>query len=111
MVGGIFQLDEKNCNYVDISVSDIDECESSPCLNNGICGDLVDGYRCSCLPGYEGTHCELSKHAYIYSYIYVLLIDYELISNGSNWIYSVSGQYHGDLKHVERCLLTPRHNF
>eukprot|EP00058_Branchiostoma_floridae_P013772 XP_002599260.1 hypothetical protein BRAFLDRAFT_64392 [Branchiostoma floridae] len=36
----------------------IDECESSPCQNNGTCEDRVNGYTCDCYTGYEGPHCE-----------------------------------------------------
>ncbi len=36
---------------------DIDECESSPCIN-GVCEDRVNGYRCRCMPGWTGGNCE-----------------------------------------------------
>lgn len=32
----------------------IDECYSSPCLNDGRCIDLVNGYQCNCQPGTSG---------------------------------------------------------
>ena len=35
-----------------------DECESLPCLNNGICIDMVAGFRCECGERYEGLTCE-----------------------------------------------------
>ncbi|KAH9523482.1 hypothetical protein Btru_040133 [Bulinus truncatus] len=34
------------------------ECESSPCLNNGICTDLINGYQCTCKEGFTGPNCE-----------------------------------------------------
>ena len=31
--------------------SEINECASSPCINNGTCTDLVNDYLCTCSPG------------------------------------------------------------
>uniref|UniRef100_A0A8C8CTH4 Sushi, von Willebrand factor type A, EGF and pentraxin domain-containing protein 1 n=1 Tax=Oncorhynchus tshawytscha TaxID=74940 RepID=A0A8C8CTH4_ONCTS len=39
---------------------EIDECLSSPCLNGGVCDDLMGGYSCTCLPGYSGYRCEVN---------------------------------------------------
>lgn len=36
----------------------IDDCESSPCLNGGVCIDKVAGYACSCSKEYTGPNCE-----------------------------------------------------
>lgn len=30
---------------------DIDDCESNPCVNDGICRDMVNGFTCTCQPG------------------------------------------------------------
>ena len=41
--------------------TDIDECESEPCQNNGNCTDLLDAFECTCAPGYTNTTCSASK--------------------------------------------------
>ncbi|XP_071622268.1 protein crumbs homolog 2 isoform X1 [Heliangelus exortis] len=41
-------------------LTDIDECESQPCQNGGLCVDLVDGFLCHCLPGYSGVECAVN---------------------------------------------------
>ena len=30
----------------------IDDCESDPCLNNGLCATITTGYDCTCQVGY-----------------------------------------------------------
>ena len=40
--------------------TDINECESLPCLNNGNCIDGVNTYECECLENeFEGETCEI----------------------------------------------------
>ena len=34
--------------------TNIDECTSDPCQNDGVCTDDVNCYTCSCADGYEG---------------------------------------------------------
>ena len=41
--------------------TDIDDCTSHPCKNNGNCTDRVNGFNCSCAPGFSGTQCETSN--------------------------------------------------
>eukprot|EP01049_Picozoa_sp_SAG25_P005918 SAG25_NODE_422_length_8201_cov_86.324940_1_plen_2351_part_10 len=38
----------------------IDECASNPCNSprQGYCVDEIDSFRCECLPGFSGAHCD-----------------------------------------------------
>ena len=38
--------------------SDIDECQSQPCQNNGTCQNQAGGYLCNCKAGFSGFNCE-----------------------------------------------------
>ncbi|XP_064532622.1 protein crumbs homolog 2 isoform X1 [Pseudopipra pipra] len=40
--------------------TNIDECESQPCQNGGLCQDLVNSFLCHCLPGYSGVECAVN---------------------------------------------------
>ena len=44
-----------------VFITDINECSSNPCINGGSCTDQVNGYACSCQPGYTGRQCQTSK--------------------------------------------------
>ncbi|VDI70405.1 Notch, partial [Mytilus galloprovincialis] len=46
-----FYLNACKCSY-------INECASNPCENGGSCTDNVNGYTCTCVPGYIGTNCQ-----------------------------------------------------
>jgi hypothetical protein len=41
---------------------DVNECLSNPCTNGGTCKDNVNGYTCTCAPGYNGTNCQQGKY-------------------------------------------------
>lgn len=47
-----------NCSFI---FSDVDECLSQPCKNNGTCVDLINDYKCLCVDGFNGTNCTNSK--------------------------------------------------
>ncbi|KAI0221033.1 hypothetical protein LSAT2_027547 [Lamellibrachia satsuma] len=38
--------------------NNINECDSSPCRNNGTCEDARSSYNCICVQGYTGHNCE-----------------------------------------------------
>ncbi len=41
--------------------SDINECSSNPCKNHGKCSNLVNKYKCTCMPGFIGEICDTCK--------------------------------------------------
>ena len=45
----------------DFNVVDINECSPNSCKNGGICTDLVNGFSCSCVAGYNGDDCSSGK--------------------------------------------------
>ena len=51
-------------NQIHVLHTDIDECASNPCQNGGTCADVVNGYDCSCKPGYTGADCETGGPSY-----------------------------------------------
>ena len=40
---------------------DHDDCTPDPCQNEGVCEDLVNDYNCTCVPGWDGKDCVISK--------------------------------------------------
>lgn len=48
-----------NCKL--LLASEIDECASNPCQNNGTCTDLLHEFYCNCSAGFKGSNCEIGK--------------------------------------------------
>ena len=46
---------------------DIDECDSKPCKNGGLCRDSIDTFTCDCLEGFTGSMCERALNASLVS--------------------------------------------
>ena len=65
----------------------IDDCESTPCLNGGVCTDGDNSYTCSCSNGYTGSECETEVYSGypqgydVFFYIWSVLLNGRL-SNG-----------------------------
>lgn len=50
-----------------MSLSDVDECLSSPCEHNSTCVDLTDGFACNCSEGWEGNLCQFGEwNSFVY---------------------------------------------
>uniref|UniRef100_A0A087Y4A4 Coagulation factor IX n=1 Tax=Poecilia formosa TaxID=48698 RepID=A0A087Y4A4_POEFO len=54
----IFENDEKTMAFWS-RYADGNQCESSPCLNQGSCKDHMGYYICTCVSGFTGTNCEI----------------------------------------------------
>jgi hypothetical protein len=55
---------ENDVVYIDFiihAIIDIDDCSTGPCLNGATCNDGIDGYTCTCAPGYTGYHCGIGQ--------------------------------------------------
>ena len=70
-------------SIVTVFFAEVYECTSHPCQNNGTCTDLVDGFRCDCVAGYEGVSCGIGMLISINSQqdrLFVLLV----LNTGTN---------------------------
>ena len=45
-------------------VSDIDECEFSPCYNGGTCFNSFGSFTCECPPGWQGPTCRNGRSSW-----------------------------------------------
>eukprot|EP00079_Xenopus_tropicalis_P024564 XP_012817267.1 PREDICTED: inactive serine protease PAMR1 [Xenopus tropicalis] len=56
----LFQSDgSKNFDGFYVTFEEVTGCSSTPCFHDGTCiADKTGSYRCACLAGYTGRHCE-----------------------------------------------------
>lgn len=52
-------------NFVIFRYKDYSECQSSPCLNGGICQEnSFDDFTCICPTGLLGKRCDISTYCF-----------------------------------------------
>ena len=71
---------------------DIDECASDPCQNGATCNDQVNGYNCTCMDGYNGTHCESGIYK-IVSFMLRRVIFCTLLNVLHYWLFIMYGPF------------------
>ena len=54
-------------------------------MNGGVCEDAVNGYYCTCLPGYTGTRCHLGK-IFLLLFVVVVVVYLSTINAVYNWL-------------------------
>ncbi|XP_065188372.1 uncharacterized protein LOC135819142 isoform X2 [Sycon ciliatum] len=57
-------LGDRISSTANVTVSDINECLSSPCANGGTCTPLVASFECSCPPAWAGATCSIPTPDY-----------------------------------------------
>lgn len=73
-------------------------CDVNPCLNNGVCRNKVNDYRCICPDGYSGDHCEKTPCTNVNcNYGGSCVID------GSTWRCQCPAGYHGTYCERDPC--------
>ena len=49
-----------------IFLTDMNECDKSPCKNGGTCSNSPGSYTCKCQDGWIGNNCDQGKVVYLY---------------------------------------------
>ena len=52
---------QNGINYVFV-LTEINECDSNPCLTESTCNDYANEFNCTCTAGYTGTLCETGNY-------------------------------------------------
>lgn len=48
------------------SITDVDECLTEPCVNDGMCLNILGSYVCQCKEGFSGPRCEQGEEKDIF---------------------------------------------
>ena len=57
-----------------VSDTDIDECASNPCMNDGTCIDLVNSFSCNCTGNYNGSTCNIGTVLSVQRFLFFLVL-------------------------------------
>lgn len=74
-------------------VTDIDECASAPCQNDGTCIDLENSFKCNCSKAWEGNLCQFGMLCNIKFVLLQLFLRYLQMQTNVKQILA-SMQYH-----------------
>ena len=59
-------IDKRNIeiliNSLHFPLPDINECSSAPCANAATCHNEMNGFRCTCAPGWMGIQCTQGRY-------------------------------------------------
>ena len=66
----IYNPNERNISAQEMHflLTDINECDSIPCLNRATCVGNETTYNCACAAGYKGFNCETGRCEYYLTY-------------------------------------------
>ena len=48
-----------NIQHIVSVLSEINVCDSHPCMNGAICNDEFNAFSCTCMAGYDGDICQV----------------------------------------------------
>ena len=51
-----------------MEIADVDDCVPNECMNDGICEDGINTFKCNCAHGFTGALCDISKYDNVYSH-------------------------------------------
>lgn len=64
----------QHSHLINLISTEIRGCSSQPCLNQGTCIDLANGYQCQCHDGFYGINCQHGK-LYFHRFHFKLVVN------------------------------------